>query len=64
MVSLNKKSRVFLRKQSFFVKNGVRQGVILSPLLFNLCMREFKALIRNIPIACCSGNTTTACIFP
>ena len=37
---------------SFFITNGVRQGGILSPLLFNVYMDALSSSLSNIPIGC------------
>ena len=39
----------------FLVNNGVRQGGILSPLLFNV--NELSESLSKLPIGCCCGNT-------
>lgn len=44
--------------ETFTVTNGVRQGGILSPLLFNLYMDGLSSLLNNCNIGCCVGNTT------
>ena len=41
----------------FTVTNGVRQGGILSPLLFNFYMNDLSVLLSKIPAGCYSGNT-------
>ena len=40
----------------FPVNNGVRQGGILSPLLFNMYMDELSVCLHKLPIGCCSGD--------
>ena len=37
---------------SFFITNGVRQGGILSPLLFNVYMDALSSSLSNTPIGC------------
>ena len=41
----------------FTVTNGVRQGGILSPLLFNFYMNDLSVLLSKISAGCYSGNT-------
>lgn len=39
---------------SFFtVSNGVRQGGIMSPILFNVYMDDLSSLLNNSPYGCC-----------
>ena len=40
----------------FAVKNGVRQGGILSPLLFNVYVDFISIEMNNTPIGCTIGN--------
>ena len=37
----------------FGVSNGIRQGGILSPLLFNLYMDDLSDRLNNLKIGCC-----------
>ena len=37
---------------SFFITNGVRQGGILPPLLFNVYMDALSSSLSNTPIGC------------
>ena len=41
---------------SFFVTNGVRQGGILSPLLFNVYMDGLSSSLSNTPTGCSIGG--------
>ena len=41
---------------SFFITNGVRQGGILSPLLFNVYMDALSSSLSNTPIGCSIGG--------
>ena len=41
----------------FLVNNGVRQGGILSPLLFNVYINELSESLSKLPVGCCCGNT-------
>ncbi len=43
--------------RGFTVSNGVRQGGILSPLLFNFYMNELSKLLNKMPAGCaCAGQ--------
>ena len=41
----------------FLVNNCVRQGGILSPLLFNVYINELSVSLSKLPVGCCCGNT-------
>ena len=40
----------------FTVSNGVRQGGVLSPLLFNFYMNELSVTLNSAPIGCCFAD--------
>ena len=42
--------------EQFSIKNGVRQGAILSPILFCFYMNELFTLLRNARTGCHVGN--------
>ena len=41
---------------NFLVHNGVRQGGILSPLLYNFYVNEMSANLNKISAGCCINN--------
>lgn len=43
----------------FNVSNGVRQGGIMSPILFNLYVDELSNALTNTRVGCCIGSTFT-----
>jgi hypothetical protein len=42
--------------EKFYVSNGVRQGGILSPLLFNVYMNNLSFQLNSLPIGCVLQN--------
>ena len=42
--------------EQFTIKNGVRQGAILSPILFCFYMNDFFKLLRDAKTGCHVGN--------
>ena len=41
----------------FTVSNGVRQGGILSPFLFNVYMDDLSVIFKKCPTGCIAGGT-------
>lgn len=41
----------------FGVRNGVRQGGILFPILFNLCVDDLSISLNNCTTGCMIGNS-------
>ena len=48
---------------TFTVKNGVRQGAVLSPLLFNIYMDELPQLLKTERNGCWVGNEYYGCLI-
>ena len=38
------------------VNNGVRQGGIMSPLLFNCYVNDLSEQLQKLPVGCCCGD--------
>ena len=38
------------------VNNGVRQGGIMSPLLFNFYVNDLSEQLQKLPVGCCCGD--------
>ena len=47
----------------FYVRNGVRQGSILSPLLFNLYVDGLSKKLNNVPVGCVLRNVRLNHLF-
>ena len=40
----------------FYIQNGVRQGGILSPLLYNIYVNNLSKNLNKVPAGCCINN--------
>ena len=49
--------------RSFAVTCGVRQGGILSPILFNVYVDELIELLRDSSCGCCVNRTFIGCLM-
>ena len=49
--------------ESFLVPSGVRQGGILSPYLFSICIDDFVCILKRLNIGCYILDLFLACLF-
>jgi hypothetical protein len=57
LCTLNRKCEFAQNSEFFFVKNGVKQGGILSPSLFSIYTKEMLENLRKTGLGCHIGIT-------